>query len=129
MTPDLSYLAWSAILCIFLWWPHVNARALIVGPKAALGYPDAQPELPKWIGRGARAHANMVENLPAFAALVLIAHAGGMANEMTALGAALFFWGKLGHALVHILGIPYIRTALFFVAWIGMAVIAWQIVF
>jgi len=127
MTPDLTYLAWSAILCLFLWWPHVNARALIVGPKSALGYPDSVPELPKWIGRGARAHANMIENLPAFAALVLVAHVGGVANEMTALGAAIFFWGKLVHVIVFMLGLPYIRTAAFFASWIGMVLIGWEI--
>jgi uncharacterized MAPEG superfamily protein len=108
--------------------PHVSTRALIVGPKAAFGYPDETAELPMWIGRAARAHANMIENLPAFAALVLIAHVGGVANEMTALGAAIFFWGKVGHAIVHILGIPYLRTAIFVAAWIGMVMIAWQII-
>jgi len=128
MTPDLTYLVWSALLCILLWVPHVSARALIVGPSAAFGYPDDLPELPKWIDRAARAHANMVENLPAFAALVLVAHVGGMANEMTALGAMLFFWGKVAHIIVHVLGIPYIRTAAFFAAWIGMILIGWEII-
>ena len=127
MTPDLTYLALSAVLCLFLWWPHVNARALIIGPAKAAGYPDQEPDMPKWISRGARAHANMIENLPAFAALVLVAHVGGVANDMTALGAAIFFWGKLAHAIIHILGIPYARTAAFFVAWLGMITIAWQI--
>jgi len=125
MTPDLSYLAWSAILCLVMWLPHISARALIIGLPAAAGYPDGTPDLPKWIGRAARSHANMVENLPAFAALVLVAHVAGLANETTALGAALFFWAKLGHVIVHFLGVPYARTGAFLVAWIGMMLIAW----
>jgi len=84
--------------------------------------------LPKWIGRSRRAHANMVENLAAFASLVLIAHVAGIANEMTALGAAMFFWGKLVHTAVFIMGIPYARTLAFFVAWIGMLVIFFQLI-
>ncbi len=128
MTPDLSYLTWSALLCILMWLPHISVRALIIGLPAAMGYPSEVPELPKWIARAARSHTNMVENLAPFAVLVLVAHVGGLANESTALGAALFFWAKLGHVIVHILGIPYIRTGAFLVSWVGMVLIAWQIV-
>ena len=128
MTVELTYLAWTALICIVMWLPHVSGRGLIIGPANAAGYPDEEPVMPKWIGRSRRAHANMVENLAAFASLVLIAHVAGVANEMTALGAALFFWGKLVHTAVFILGIPYARTLAFFVAWIGMLVIFLQLI-
>ena len=128
MTVDLTYLAWSAALCIVMWMPHVTARALAWGPSVAAGYPDDPPAVAKWITLAAKAHANMVENLPAFAALVLVAHVGGMANETPALGATLFFWGKLAHAVVHSLGIPWIRTGAFLVAWIGMVMIFLRII-
>ncbi|MBT3787721.1 MAG: MAPEG family protein [Alphaproteobacteria bacterium] len=128
MTVDLTYLAWSAALCIVMWMPHVTARALKWGPAVAAGYPDDPPPVAKWITLAARAHANMVENMGAFTALVLVAHVGGMANETTALGAMLFFWAKLVHAIVHSLGIPWIRTLAFFVAWIGMVMIFLRII-
>ena len=57
-----------------------------------------------------------------------MAHVGGMANEMTAMGAALFFWGKLAHTVIFILGIPWLRTLAFLVAWIGMVMIFLRIV-
>ncbi len=128
MTIELTYLAWMALVCILMWLPHVSARGLIIGPAQAAGYPDEEPELPKWIGRARRAHANMVENLAAFGVLVLIAHVAGVNNEMTALGAALFFWGKLVHTAVFIMGIPYARTLAFLVAWIGMLLIFYQLI-
>ena len=59
----------------------------------------------------------MVENLPAFAALVIIAH---LTDVNATAGAALFFWARLVHAVVHIMGLPYIRTLAFASSWVGM---------
>ena len=69
------------------------------------------PELPDWVVRANRTHINLVENLPSFAALVLVAHVAGAANGTTAAAAAVFFWARLAHALVFLFGIPYLRTA------------------
>ena len=53
----------------------------------------------------------MVENLPAFAACVIVAH---LTDVNATAGAALFFWKqRLVHAVVHIMGLPYIRTLAF----------------
>jgi uncharacterized MAPEG superfamily protein len=59
-----------------------------------------------------------------FAALVLIAVASGKANAMTAMGAMVFFWGRLAYAVIYLAGIAWLRTAAWFVSVIGMALIA-----
>jgi len=41
------------------------------------------------------------------------------------LGAALFFWSRLAYFPVYLAGIPYVRTALWAVAVVGMAMILW----
>ena len=69
----------------------------------------------------------MLENLPVFAALVLVAHLSGASNETTALGATIFFWGRVAHAGAYIAGIPYLRTLAFAVSLTGMLMIAWVI--
>ena len=61
----------------------------ILGNRAA-----RLPALPPWAERARRAQANMLENLPHFAALVLVAHAAGLSNAQTALGATIFFWAR-----------------------------------
>ena len=66
----------------------------------------------------------MVENLVLFAALVLIAAVAGKANATTAIGAAIFFWARLAYAVIYLVGIPWLRTAAWFVSVIGMAMIA-----
>ena len=77
--------------------------------------------------RAERAHHNLVENLAPFAILVLVAHVAGKANATTALGATLFFWGRVGHAAAYIAGIIYLRTAVFFIATIGELLILSQL--
>ena len=71
---------------------------------------------------------NLVENIGPFAALVLVAHVSGAANDVTAIGAIMFFWARFGQALMHILAVPGLRTLMFFVSWLGMVIIFVQIV-
>ena len=121
---QLTYLAWSSLLCIVLWLPYVFERIQNQGLKPVLNYPENPPAPAVWAQRAQRAHLNLVENLPAFAALVIIAHligvdAGG--------GAALFFWARVVQAIVHILGISYVRTLAFAASWIGMLTIFFSV--
>lgn len=123
MTTDLMMLAWSAALCALLWVPYILARIGAWGLVDTVGYPDSPPDVPVWSARIKKAHANLVENLLPFGVLVLVAHVGGMANEATALGATLFFWSRVAHAIVYTFGIPWLRTVAFFGGFVGQVMI------
>ena len=123
MTTDLMMLAWSAALCALLWVPYILARIGAWGLVDTVGYPDSPPDVPVWSARIKKAHANLVENLLPFGVLVLVAHIGGMANEATALGATLFFWSRVAHAIVYTVGIPWLRTVAFFGGFVGQVMI------
>lgn len=123
MTTDLMMLAWSAALCALLWVPYILARIGAWGLVDTVGYPDSPPDVPVWSARIKKAHANLVENLLPFGVLVLVAHVGGMANESTALGANLFFWSRVAHAIVYTFGIPWLRTVAFFGGFVGQVMI------
>jgi uncharacterized MAPEG superfamily protein len=127
MTVDLTMLVWSAVLCIALILPYVLCRIMVWGLVDTVGYPQNPPALPDWAQRAQRAHLNLVENLAPFAALVLVAQIGGAANAATALGATIFFWARLVQAVVHILGVPWVRTLAFFVSLAGEVMILAQI--
>lgn len=128
MTPDLTYLTWTAALCVLLWLPYILSRIRVWGLLQAMGYPESPPELPAWAKRAERAHLNLVENLAPFAALVLVAHVGGLAGTTTATGAAIFFWARVVQWLAHVLGIPYVRTLAFAVSLVGLAIIFFVII-
>jgi uncharacterized MAPEG superfamily protein len=80
-----------------------------------------------WVGRAQRAHRNMLESLVLFAILVLVAQVTGRANAMTALGAALFFYGRLGYAAIYWAGITWVRTVAWAIASTGLVLILLQL--
>jgi uncharacterized MAPEG superfamily protein len=128
MTTDLTMLVWTGILSLLAPTTYLIGRSQTPGGIAwAFGNRDAPFEVPAFARRGERAHANLIENLPAFAIFVLVAHVTGKANATTALGATLFFWARVGHMLVYVAGIPYLRTAVFFVGTFGEILILTQI--
>ena len=128
MTTDLWMLVLSAVLCLVLPLPYLMARGMTPGGVAwGLGNREEDFRFPAWAGRAERAHRNLVENLAPFAILVLVAHVAGRANATTALGATLFFWGRVLHALTYIAGIPYLRTAVFGLSIVGEIMILLQL--
>lgn len=123
MTPDLQMLVWSAALAL------VQMLIAVLGAQGQVGLPmlagnrDDVPRITGWAGRAQRAHLNLLESLIVFAAVVLVAHVTGRANEMTALGAQLFFWGRVAYAVVYILGLPWVRTLTWAVSIVGIVLI------
>jgi uncharacterized MAPEG superfamily protein len=128
MTPELTYLVWSAVLTFVLVLIAVSGAQLQVGLPTLAGDREGLAEIKGWAGRARRAHANMLENLILFAILVLVAHAAGVRNGMTLLGAQLFFWGRVAHAVLYLAGTPWVRTAAWGVSVIGLLLIFWQLI-
>ncbi|MGE0420683.1 MAG: MAPEG family protein [Reyranellaceae bacterium] len=123
MTSELMMLALSGALCLVLALPYTMGLVLKLGLPVMAGNRESFPAVEGWIGRARRAHLNLVENLVPFAALVLAAAALSKLGPLTALGAQLFFWGRVAHAVAYIAGIAYARTAAYLVAVVGMALI------
>jgi uncharacterized MAPEG superfamily protein len=99
------------------------------GTLRPANYLDPTPRpLPSWGKRADRTYLNAVETFAPFAALVLIAQVTGKADAMTAFWSAAFFWLRLSHAVVYLLGLPYIRTIVFTLAWVAVAGLFWEVV-
>jgi uncharacterized MAPEG superfamily protein len=128
MTPELMYLAWAAALTFLLVVIAVAGATQQVGLPKLAGNRDGLPEMTGWAGRAARAHRNMLESLILFAVLVLVAHLAGIRNGTTLLGAQLFFWGRMAHAVIYIAGIPWLRTAAWTVSVAGLILIFVQLI-
>ena len=69
----------------------------------------------------------MLQNLVLFAILVLAAQVAGRLNPTTALGAQLFFWGRVAYVVIYLAGWPWIRTAAWVVSVIGLVLIFFQL--
>lgn len=135
METAYHYLALSGLLTILLWTPYIVARLFTWGLPTFLnnypeGFPAKQPEPPLWAQRAQRAHLNMVETMPAFIAVVLAA--AYFAQTKTGIEgtvahwAMIFFFARVAHAVVYILGIPFLRTPVYLVSWLAVLVIGAQ---
>lgn len=120
ITIELHYLAASAALAALMWIPYVLNRTMVWGLVDTVGYPAAPKPLAPWAERLKKAHANHVENLVPFAALVLVVHAADLSNDATAAAACLFFWSRLVHALAYTFAVPWLRTLAFTGGWLAM---------
>jgi uncharacterized MAPEG superfamily protein len=127
MTLELKLLAWSTALALSQMLIALLAAIAQVGFLPLIGNRENLPAFEGWAGRAQRAHRNMLESLVIFAALVLVAQFTDKINLVTALGAQLFFWGRLAYAPVYIIGIPWLRTGLWAVSFVGLLQILLQL--
>jgi uncharacterized MAPEG superfamily protein len=127
MTPELTLLVWSAILAFVQMLVAVGGAQLQVGLPALADNRENLPAIVSWAGRARRAHLNMLENLVLFAILVLVAQIAGKTNAMTLLGCQIFFWARVAYAIIYIVGVPWLRTAVWVVSVIGLLLILLQL--
>lgn len=127
MTTELFYLLLTAILTGVLWIPVVIGYVVSRGPLKPSDYKIASTApLPHWVNRANRAHVNAVENFAQFAAVVLIAHALEVSTPVTEVSAAVYFYARTAHAVIHTTGFSRFmaRTVVFTVAWAAFVAFA-----
>ena len=127
MQPEITYLVWAVALTIVQMLVAVGAAALQVSLPALAGNREGLAPCTGLAGRAQRAHHNMLESLVLFAALVLVAVVSQKTNAATLLGAQLFFWARLAYAVVYVAGIPWLRTLVWLVTVVGLALIFFQL--
>jgi uncharacterized MAPEG superfamily protein len=119
MSPELKYLALTAMLTASLWIPYIVAQVVTNGFLSPQNYVDPTPRpVPLWGKRAERAYMNAVETFAPFAALVVLIQLTGKADSMTAFWALSYFWLRVAHAIVFWAAIPYIRTIAFVLAYV-----------
>jgi uncharacterized MAPEG superfamily protein len=127
MSTDLEMLLASALLA---WFMLLTASLLrthayrLQGWAIAFGNRHDVPEATPLVGRADRASRNMVENLVIFTAVLGAARLSGVHDAKVDLGAKIFFWSRMVYFPVYLAGIPYLRTAIWCISLVGLAVIA-----
>ena len=127
MKTELLYLTYVTVLTGVLWIPYILDRIAVGGVADAVGYPESPKPQSPWAQRLKKAHANAVENLVVFAALVLIAQAVGVTNACVTTSAIAYFWARVVHALAYTFALPWVRTLAFTVGFLAQVAVAWQI--
>ncbi len=116
MTPELNFLVYGVILLIV----HVIVQAtlsdLSKGIGWALGPQDERREQNVVADRVQSALRNYLETFPAFAALALALAVSELDNDLSAAGAALWFWARVVYIPAFASGIPLVRSVAWFVS-------------
>ena len=114
MTPEIFWLTLTIIFTSLMWLPYILCVLIenkVIPPiMEGSGAPAPQQA---WAQRLKKAHSNAIENLVIFAPLVLSLVFVGISNETTALLCMTYFWARVGHAVIYMLGIPVLRTVTF----------------
>ena len=127
MLTDVQSLIFSALLT---WVMLITASFLRhrlwtpAGMKIGVGNRDDVPEPTPLAARADRAAKNMLESLLLFVCVVVAARYAGAPSDQLTLGTTLFFWARLAYFGVYLAGIPYLRTAIWIVAVLGVFIIA-----
>ena len=124
MTPLLSLVVYMAIVT----WASLLVATLIrvqgwtlPGILLATGNRDNLPIASPLACRANRAARNTVDNFMLFAALAIVAHVAGAQSPKVLLGAEVFFWSRLAYLIVYYAGIPVLRTIVWGVSIVGLA--------
>ncbi|CTQ50805.1 MAPEG family protein [Jannaschia donghaensis] len=135
MTPELGWMAWTAILAGSLWIPYIvgiNTAADGTLPDGADPFRRPQdPNLQRpWVARAFRAHLNLLEQFLPMLALVLIADAAGIKSPVTVWATGLFFGLRLIHAVGMITGTARmpLRPLVFTTGWLCIMAVGATIV-
>lgn len=118
MNVELTMLVYAGLLLFVL----VFIQALVgIGAQGLMVMAGTRDELPPpktFQARTRRVVDNHREGLTMFAPLVLACVLANATGQWTALGAQLFFYSRLVHAVAYLAAIPLVRSA----AWgVGMA--------
>ena len=127
MSVELMMLLYSAILLFVVILVQAGLAISQNGLMAQAGSRDNLQEPTVLRKRLQRLSANMQENLVMFAAVVLVANAAGISNETTVLGASIFLYARLAHAVIYAFGWPMIRPLFYFISLYGMVIIALEV--
>jgi uncharacterized MAPEG superfamily protein len=124
MTIELQMLVWSIVLGIVYILVAATASAMRRGGRWAAGARDEPvAALTGVAGRLERAQRNFLETFPFFAAAVLAIAVLDRYSDTTALGAQLYFWGRLIYLPLYALGTYLVRSLAWGVALVGLVML------
>ena len=127
MSIELKLLLYATILLLLQMILQASAGIIQNGMGWALGARDDGEAAVGYAGRFERAFYNMLETFPIFAVLALMVQMSESWNTTTALGAQLYFWGRVIYVPVYVSGVPILRTVVWAVSIIGMCLMAWSL--
>ena len=121
---EITMLWASTLLGLVYLLAAVVPSVLSRGMPWAMGPRDGEwPAVGTVAARLDRAWKNFLETFPLFAAAILIEAQVPQDSEVAALGAQLYFWGRVAFLPIYAVGLPFVRTAAWTVSLAGIVMV------
>jgi uncharacterized MAPEG superfamily protein len=117
MNPTLTtlagFIAWSLFLLVLM--EVIRSKLVLTKAVAANGFNPENSNLSPFMQRLARAHANCIEGLPIFGALMLIAVVAGKTSITDPL-AYIFLFARILQSVIHLISLSALAVTFRFTA-------------
>jgi uncharacterized MAPEG superfamily protein len=123
MTIELTMLAYAVALLIVLVLFQASVGVQAKGAVPLANNRDDVGPATGFHARMLRVVDNHREGITMFAPVVLIAAVTNVHSAMTVLGAQMFFYSRLAHAILYVTGIPLVRPLFWAVGVAGTVII------
>lgn len=124
MSMELYLLGWTLVLAVLqillpaMWRNRETGVEYNTGPRDHDG-----PPMGKVTGRLFRAQRNLFETLPLFIAAVLILHVSGQEGTLSLWGCWLYLLARVVYVPLYALGVPWVRSLVYMVSMLGLALL------
>ena len=129
MTPGLTLLVWSTTLFA----GYIGVQSTLYRLDYGMGFGATARDNPRPPGtlnaRGGRALRNLLETYPVFVVLALAAELGNQADGLSFWGGQLYFWSRWVYLPLYVLGVPYLRSAVWCLSALGLVLMFIAVVF
>lgn len=119
MNTEMTMLVYAVALLMLLVVIQALAGIRAQGAITMANNRDNLPEPKTFQARTKRIVDNHREGLTMFAPLVLVAMFMNLSNNATVLGAQMFFYGRVAHAVIYLAGWPLVRPMAWAVSMAG----------
>jgi uncharacterized MAPEG superfamily protein len=110
MTVELNYLVAATLLTLLIRVGWMLNKVQVRGLAVVVGYPKESEPLSEWAHRLWVAHEDAIQSLVTFAVLVIIVQVSNLADESTAIAAAVYFWARLLHVFAYFFALRWVKT-------------------
>lgn len=121
MATELKMLGWAVALGLVYVFLAAGLATQQRGLRWNAGNRDGEVKpLTGPAARAARANQNFFETFGFFAAAVLAVVLAQRNTAHTALGAQIYVWARAAYLPIYVIGVPYLRSAVWLVAFWGL---------
>ena len=121
MSLELTMLLWSVVLAGAYLIIQSSLYRLDYGVLHAATARDNDRQAGVLTGRGERALRNFLETYAIFVALVMVIELGHRSDALTVWGTQIWFWARWAYLPAYLVAIPFVRSAIWVVSAIGLA--------